>query len=279
MAKILIIGCGVIGMALGNVLSGKGHQVTGLRRNPPVSDANTFKFITADIQSRKDIESLDSDFDTLFFIVSPDERSENNYRNLYETGLNHLLARYSQANKTKWFFVSSTSVYSQTEGEWVNEASLAEPDNVCSQVIRQAELRLIETSPKHTVVRFSGIYGPGREHLLRMAQQSPAIQKSPPYYTNRIHQDDCVAVLAFLLEQHLAGVTMESCYLATDDNPAPMWEVITWLTQQMNCNPPVEKTVGTVCSMNKRCDNSKLKALGYQFKYPGFRHGYLELIQ
>lgn len=278
MAKLLIVGCGAIGTELGNQLSSLGHQVTGVKRNPPATDTSKFNYFAVDIVSAKNLENLDSDYDYLYFIVSPDERSEKSYRDLYETGLNHLLAKFANSKQPRWFFVSSTSVYAQTKGEWVDEESPAEPDNVCSQLIRQAELRLINLNAGHTIVRFSGIYGPGREYLLRMAKQSPAIQQTPPYYTNRIHQQDCVGVLAFLLEQQLAGAPLESCYLASDDDPAPMWDVITWLTQQMQCNEPVVKNLTSEISMNKRCNNSKLKKLGYHFRYPSFKDGYSELI-
>jgi nucleoside-diphosphate-sugar epimerase len=279
MAKLLIVGCGSIGTELGNQLSSQGHQVTGLKRNPPATDTRKFNYVAADIGSIKSLENLDTDFDYLYFIVSPDQRSEKSYRDLYETGLNNLLAKFGNSKQPTWFFISSTSVYGQTQGEWVDEESRAEPDNVCSQLIRQAELRLINLNAGHTIIRFSSIYGPGREYLLRMTKQSPAIQQTPPYYTNRIHQQDCVGVLAFLLEQRMAGVPLELCYLASDDDPAPMWDVITWLTQQMQCSKPVVKNLTNEISMNKRCNNSKLKKLGYQFHYPGFKDGYSELIR
>jgi nucleoside-diphosphate-sugar epimerase len=265
-------------LELGNLLTSKGHQVTGLKRHPPVSTDYIFNFFTADITTSVSLENLDDDFEYLFFIVSPDERTETKYRDVYENGVNHLLKKFGATTKTRWFFVSSTSVYSQSRGEWVNEDSGAEPDNSCSQLIRAAELRLSNLNSGHTIVRFSGIYGPGREYLLRMASKTPEIQKEPPYYTNRIHQQDCVAVLAFLLEQRLAGVALEPCYLASDDDPAPMWEVMSWLANQLACNPPVVKSTNSDVSMNKRCDNQKLKKLGYQFRYPSYREGYSELI-
>jgi nucleoside-diphosphate-sugar epimerase len=133
-------------------------------------------------------------------------------------------------------------------------------------------------STQNIIVRFSGIYGPGREYLLRLASQSPEIQQDPPYFTNRIHQQDCVSVLAFLCECHLAGVELEQCYIASDDDPAPMWEVISWLASQMNCQPPGIKTTDDKPDLNKRCNNQRLKALGYTFKYPNYKTGYLELL-
>lgn len=272
MAKILIAGCGAIGSELAGVLSAKGHDVTGLKRKPPLSAPGSVRYVAADIRSPTDLADSATDFTHAFFIVAPDGRTEQSYRAVYETGLNNLLARLPD---TRWIMVSSTSVYGQTHGEWVDEDSVAEPGNVTSGLIRQAEQKLMDLNPANIVVRFSGIYGPGREYLLRQAMQSPAIQQTPPYFTNRIHQRDCVGVLAFLLEQRLAGKALAQCYLASDDDSAPMWDVMTWLAEQLHCSPPIVKAGA---GMNKRCSNARLKALGYQFQYPGYKDGYLELI-
>jgi nucleoside-diphosphate-sugar epimerase len=280
MAKILIIGCGAIGTQLAHVLSTNGHQVTGLKRNPPKTDAGNVNYFTADITAPADLKDLPLDFDVLYFIVSPDGRNEESYRDIYESGLNNLLNKFTLAGSTPhWIFVSSTSVYGQSKGEWVDEDSIAQPENVTSQRIRQAEKKLMDLDANNIVVRFSGIYGPGREFLLRMAMQGPAIQKNPPYFTNRIHEQDCIGVLAFLLERRLAGVALKQCYLASDDDPAPMWEVISWVAEHLKCQPPVVKSVDDHGVMNKRCNNQRLKALGYKFHYPSFKDGYLELIK
>jgi len=275
MAKILIVGCGAIGSELAEVLSAQGHEVTGLKRKPPLSASGPIRYIAADISSSADLAGLDSDFSQAFFIVSPDGRDEQSYRAVYETGLDNLLVRLAQ---TPWLMVSSTSVYGQSQGEWVDEDSVAEPANITSQLIRQAEQTLLALNPANIVVRFSGIYGPGREHLLRQAMQSPAIQQTPPYFTNRIHQRDCIAVLAFLLEQRLAGKALAQCYLASDDDPAPMWEVMTWLADRLHCPPPSVKKADADAGMNKRCSNARIKALGYRFQYPSYKDGYSELI-
>jgi nucleoside-diphosphate-sugar epimerase len=275
MARLLIIGCGATGTQLAQVLLDKGHEVTGLKRNPPTSAAN-FNYFAADITSAKALEKLDNDFDVLFFMVSADSRTEKSYRDIYEAGLDNLLVKFA---RHPWIFVSSTRVYSQSKGEWVDETSIAQADTPTSRLIRQAEQKLTVLNPNNIVVRFSGIYGAGREYLLRMAQQVPSIQQQPSYFTNRIHQQDCVEVLVFLLEQRLAGVTLEQCYLASDDNPAPLWDVMAWLAEQMQCQPPRVKVVGENAGMNKRCCNQRLKALGYTFRYPSYQEGYSELIK
>ncbi|MDD1605152.1 MAG: NAD-dependent epimerase/dehydratase family protein [Methylococcaceae bacterium] len=275
MAKILIIGCGIIGTELARVLTIKGHHVTGVRRNPPPSNGD-IHIVRANINSATALEKLDNDFDHLFFIVSADGRTEQSYREVYEIGLNNVLHKFAHL---PWIFVSSTSVYGQSQGEWVNEDSIAQPDNFNSQLIRQAEQQVTALNPQNTVVRFSGIYGAGREYLLNKAKQSPIIQQTPPYFTNRIHQDDCVQVLAFLLEKKLAGITLAQYYLASDNDPAPLYEVISWMAQQLNCPAPPIKASTSDDTLNKRCDNQRLKALGYQFSYPSYKDGYTKLIQ
>lgn len=279
MAKILIIGCGSLGYELAKQLANAGHDVTGLKRNPPTSSEEKFTFFRADITVPQDLEKLETDFEHIFFIVSADSRNENSYHDIYEIGINHVLSKFALANlSAPWIFVSSTSVYGQNQGEWVDEDSVTLPNKSTSLKIVNAEQKLIALNPNNVVVRFSGIYGPGREYLLRTAKQTPSIQQHPPYYTNRIHQRDCVGVLKFLLEQRLAGISLGQCYLASDDDPAPLWDVISWLAGQMQCNPPKPKIMGQDGDMNKRCRNERLKKLGYNFVYPDYKSGYSELV-
>ncbi len=275
MANILIIGCGAIGTELARDLINQGHTVTGVKRNPPQNESGIF-YVGADISTAIELEKLTTNFDQLFFIVSADGRTEQSYREVYEIGLNNVLAKFASV---PWIFVSSTSVYGQSQGEWVDEDSTAQPDNFNSQLIRQAEQRVIALNPKNTVVRFSGIYGAGREYLLNRAKQSPAIQQTPPTFTNRIHQEDCVQVLAFLLKKKLADSPLAHYYLASDDDPAPSYEVMSWLAQQLNCPAPTIKPIDSNDTMNKRCNNQRLKTLGYQFIYPSYKDGYAKLIK
>lgn len=279
MAKILIVGCGQLGTPLAHLLSEQGHQVTGLKRHPPKAADRQLRYLTADLAKPESLAGLPTDFDWVYFIVSPDGRGNvQSYQDVYGTGLTQLLGLFAKAASTpRWIFVSSTSVYGQTQGEWVDEASATQPTEPSSLLIKQAEQQVLAANPGNIVVRFSGIYGPGREYLLRLAQTTPAIQHTPPYYTNRIHQDDCVAVLAFLLARGLAGDSLASCYLASDDDPAPQWEVIAWIAAQMHCPTPTMRDLDGV-TMNKRCRNQQLKALGYPFIYPSYKDGYKPMI-
>ena len=276
MAKILIIGCGSVGALLAATLSANKHQVYGLRRTPPPESNNSIAYITADITNRQQLDQIETDFDYLIFMVSADSRTESSYRCVYQIGLENILSRFQH---TPIFFISSTSVYGQTNGEWVDENSDTQPESITSQLICQAEQRVMAINANNVIVRFSGIYGPGREYLLRMARKSEPVQHTPPYYTNRIHQQDCVGVLSFLIEQYLSGVKLQSCYLATDNHPATLWEVMSWLKLQMTIAAPTMKIHSEDAEQNKRCSNQRLQQLGYQFIFPDYQRGYLELIR
>ncbi|WP_431064532.1 sugar nucleotide-binding protein [Methylotuvimicrobium sp.] len=279
MTKLLIAGYGDIGARLASILDRKHYQVFGLKRNPPLSDAGGTRFLKADLTRPEDLERLDCDFDQVLYLPTPGGRDAEAYRAVFDTALNNLIQRFkADGRMPQWFFVSSTGVYGQTAGEWVDESSDAQPNSVTGQIIRKAEQTLLEHDSSAVVVRFSGIYGPGRERLLHMASRQAAIQADPPYYTNRIHQDDCAAVLAFLMKKHIEGERLDNLYLASDDNPAPMWDVISWLAQQMNSQPPIAKPADNVPDQNKRCRNSRLKTLGFRFKYPTYREGYGEMF-
>lgn len=274
MAKILIIGCGEIGYRVALALHHQGHHVVGFKRQPPVNE-RPFAMISADICRASTLSVLAVDFDVVLFIVSPDRRQEQNYQLVFETGLNNLISHFAKANKSpKWLMVSSTSVYGQNQGEWVDETSATQPGNACGRWLVSAEKHLWALNPQNCVVRFSGIYGPGRDRLLRLTAGSEHVQFEPPLFTNRIHQNDCVAVLLFLLEKQLAGNLQDSCYLASDDEPAPLWDVMLWIAEQYGYPEPLAANSRPQAQQNKRCSNARLKALGYRFLYPGYRDGY-----
>lgn len=279
MAKILIAGCGDIGLRLAKSLQGQGHCVVGLRRHPPVADNGSLSYCRADMTRPQELARLDHDIDQIFFMPAPDRRGVEAYRAVFQISLDNLLARLaSQSAPPHWFFISSTSVYGQSQGEWVDEDSTAEPKTETGRIIRQAELTVLKEAPKSVIVRFSGLYGPGRDYLLKKTAQSPVIQLHPPYFTNRIHQDDCASVLAFLSARQLAGQALDNCYLASDDDPAPLWQVINWLAERLQCPGPVPDTGEGSLNQNKRCRNERLKALGYRFIHPSYRDGYLSMI-
>jgi nucleoside-diphosphate-sugar epimerase len=274
MAVILIVGCGSIGFPVAQTLHDKGHRVVGLKRRP--SEACTpFSLIAGDICRPLVLMGLPRHIDLIVFVVSPGNRDAAAYQALYQTGLQNVLNYFQvQGTPPKWLMVSSSSVYGQRLGEWVDEISEVKPDNAASRYLLAAEQTLSAGNTEHCVVRFSGIYGPGRDWLIRRVASAEPIQRFPPLYTNRIHHEDCVAVLLFLIGKLLAGETLARCYLASDDDPAPLWDVVEWIAQKYGFSQPHALESHPGAAQNKRCSNARLSALGYKFLFPSYRDGY-----
>jgi len=165
-------------------------------------------------------------------------------------------------------------VYGQSHGEWVDECSVTEPRNVTGTIILQAESAFLGFSKRNCIIRFSGIYGRGKSHLLDAVIRNGEVQYEPPYYMNRIHWQDCVQVVRFIANEMLAGKGLESIYLASDDDPAPKWDVFNFLASKLELAPPQKAVLHQGADQNKRCSNRRLKQLGYRFKYSSYTEGF-----
>lgn len=274
MATVLLAGCGSIGAALGIQLQTAGFSVIGLRRS---AVAMPFPMLQADFTQPLDPALFSQPIHYVVHTATPSERSDAGYEKAYPGSVRHLLTALHHHPLRRYFFVSSTAVYAQDAGEWVDETSITAPLNFNGTRMLEAEQLLVNSGVPATCVRFGGIYGQGRNYLIRRVQNGAEVQSHPPSYTNRIHQDDCVGVLQFLLEKNEAGATLEPIYLGVDDDPASEETVCRWLAQQLNAPEPILKTAPGA-SQNKRCSNARLRQLGYPFLYPDFRSGYTAVL-
>jgi nucleoside-diphosphate-sugar epimerase len=176
--------------------------------------------------------------------------------------------------------VSSTSVYGQNGGEWVDENAITESESPTARVLRDAEMQILAHPPGNTVVRFSGIYGAGRQRLLRVVADGEPVQYEPPTYTNRVHRADCIGVLLFLLERRWTGIALDRIYLASDCEPASAGAVASWIAAQLGRAPPPARVGnGGVAGANKPSSRARLQSMGYRFQFPTFREGYGSMIQ
>ncbi|HRD48731.1 MAG: SDR family oxidoreductase [Candidatus Competibacter sp.] len=290
MARILIAGCGDVGATLGQSLSGAGHEIWGLKRRPADLPPG-IRPLAADLTDPATLTTLPSALDFVVYSAAATGFSADAYQAAYVTGVRNLLNALADAGQQprRLLFTSSTSVYAQHQGEWVDEDSPAEADGFSGRCIREGE-RLMGTSRWPAVaVRFGGIYGPGRTRLIESVRDGSATRPAgPPLYTNRIHRDDCARVLEHLLFLPDA----ESIYLAVDDDPAPLDEVLDWLAIQVGApKPPLAAhpllkpgaQAGSHPALrmraSKRCRNARLRASGFNFRYPGYREGYAALLR
>jgi len=273
MAKVLIAGCGDIGSRLGSQLSDAGHQVYGIRRNTDLLPEGIHP-IAADLH--QDNLDLPTDLDYVFYMASAGKYNDFAYYQAYVAGMKNLLNALAGQSIKRLFFTSSTSVFSQSEGEWVTEDSPAEEHNFSSKRILEGEQLALNARFPATVVRFGGIYGPGRTHIIDQVMKGKA-QCMEDVYSNRIHTDDCVGVLSHLM--HLDNP--DSLYIGVDNQPTLSCEVYEWLAEQLSVGTiehaePTENS--RLMRSNKRLSNARLRASGYQFIYPTYQEGYASLI-
>ena len=211
--------------------------------------------------------------------LTPAAFNDEGYRTVYVEGIANLLqALAGQASLKRLLFVSSTSVYHQTDGQWVDEESATLPESFSGKRLLEAEQLLAESAIATTVVRFAGIYGPGRRRLIEQVKARQGCAETPALYTNRIHRDDCVGILAHLINCDRSGKLMADCYIGVDSEPVTMWQLKNWLAQQMNIAPAALIKKSATRRNSKRCSNRRLLATGYQLQYAGYQQGYGALL-
>lgn len=296
--KVLFAGCGDIGVRairmLPNSSLKKVYQALAMRRNTSVLPAN-IETIKGDLCNRKDfLNILDtSHIDAIVVTLTPDHMSDQGYLDSYVTGARALKFAFRKTTHTPRLviWISSSGVYGQTNGEWVDEISEVSPKSYRGRRLLEAEqivrslsddmMSYEKHSVKSVVIRFSGIYGPGRGRLLSKIKQGIVAPKEPRYWTNRIHSEDCAGIIIHFLELYAQSKHLANLYLATDDEPMSAHEVQSWLAKEMkvsfseNDNEKNEK-LNTVA--NRRCSNKLLKQSGYRFIFPNFREGYRPLL-
>jgi len=270
--QTLIIGCGYIGLPLALRLAEAGHEITAWVHSTASAEslaAHRFHRVIAGSVADNNIWSaLGETCDLVIHCASSGRGGESAYEQVFLKGTLMMNAYQPRARK---LFVSSTSVYRQTQGEIVTEESPAEPDTATGRILRVAEK--VALGAGATVVRSTGIYGPNRGVLFEKFRRGEAVIEGDGLrWINQIHQRDLVAALAHLIEAGAPG----EIYNATDDTPATYRDYYAWcakfLGQPMPPHGPVnpQRKRGLT---NKRVSNAKLRATGWQPIYPSFSEG------
>jgi nucleoside-diphosphate-sugar epimerase len=278
MANILIMGCGYIGTHLGLLLSKNGHTVWGAKRTVEGLPAS-IKPIQVDVMNLTDAD-LPEHLDYVFYMVSPDAYSDEAYRIAYEHGVRNLLFALEKARQKpkRVIMVSSTGVYGQQRGEWVDESSATNPMDFAGFRVLMGEDTFLDSTFHVSIIRLGGIYGPGRGNLIQRVKRNEAKCSVPSPYTNRIHLADAVGVLSHVMNLE----EPENIYLGVDCDPCLRNDVIQWLAKKLGVkvmwsDRPDRSSPRPIS--NKKCKNTRLMSSGYQFIYPSFKEGYGALIR
>ncbi|OWJ95451.1 NAD(P)-dependent oxidoreductase [Pseudomonas sp. A46] len=277
--SLLIAGCGDVGGRLARLMLEDGWTVHGLRRHVAALPAGVHP-VAGDLERPERPRDWPTGrLDYLVYSAAASQHDEAGYRSAYVEGLRHVLAWLEATGQTprRLLFVSSSGVYGQRDGEWIDEDAPAEADTYSGRVMLEAERLALSSGIPATRVRLSGIYGPGREWLLKQVRMGYRVVSAPPLYANRIHVDDCAGLLAHLLRADASGEALADCYLGVDDAPAPLHEVVGWLRERLGVTDWAEEST-VRRSGSKRCSNARARALGWAPRYPSYREGYAAIL-
>ncbi len=270
----LIIGQGDIGLPVTNLLAQKGLAVVGLAR----SDRSHYglndkaKFMQADALKLSS-EQL-QDFTGIAIIVTPDEYSTSGYNDSYLAICQHIAELADKLNTLERIvFISSTGVYGQNNGEWVDEYTVPiTPNREASKVILQAEQALQQGfGDKAIIIRPSGIYGRERLMRLRKAREEKKDPIARDDWSNRIMDSDLVTIIAKVLTIE----TPKPLYIATDYSTVTTFELTTWLSQQVGTTLPEIDKAKT--SMTGKRLHSNIPLVWLEF--PDWKAGYYDILQ
>lgn len=281
MSKILIAGCGYVGCALAERLVSNADSVWGLRRR--VHDLPLgVQPIEADLSVARTLRDLPPGLDFVVYAASPSGLDDAYYRTAYVEGPTRLLEALDaqQQRPRRIFFLSSTSVYAQHKGEWVDEGSPTEPAHFSGRRVLEGEQRMRDSAYATTVLRLGGIYGPRRTSLIERVRAGQATYaKGAARYMNRIHRDDICGAILHLMRLE----SPERTYNVVDDEPAEESVVLRWLAGVLGAPEPragkEAEPSGRRGLSNKRVRNARLRESGYALAYPTFREGYAALLE
>ncbi|MFC6633784.1 NAD-dependent epimerase/dehydratase family protein [Microbulbifer taiwanensis] len=286
--KLWIFGCGDLGARLALQLNRQEYAVYGVRRNPLVAlaskrRADVVNWRRGDATKKEDIERLLGDgADVVLATFTPDEHTQSGYHRAYidtATALAEALPNLARPPRLL-IWVSSTRVYGQSGDQFLDEQTPAIPSGFQGDILLAAEEIIRSAVPGTCVVRFAGIYGPGRDRLLSQVRAGRCAPPQPPQFSNRIHVDDSIGFLIHLMEKHKAGWSPEQLYIGADSLPVPMYELQRWLVKAMGyTGAHLREIVETSERRSKKLSNRRMLESGYELKYPDYKVGYSALLE
>lgn len=275
--KTLIIGTGYLGERVARLLVARGDRVYGTTRSLGRAIELSrlgIEAVVADVMVPDSLSRL-PEVDRVLYCVGYDRSKGVPIREVYVEGLRHALGHLvDRAGRV--VYAGSTGVYGQNDGEWVDEDSPAEPRSESGKACLEAEETLRSSALPSTILRYSGLYGPGRIMRREGLLKAEPIVGDPDKFLNLIHIDDAARAAIAALDHPEPGVL----YLATDNRPAPRREFYTLAAEALGAPAPrfeVPEPGSAKAGRdesNKRASNAKIRAeLGFEPLYPDVTTG------
>jgi nucleoside-diphosphate-sugar epimerase len=259
--RLLLIGHGYLGQAVAERFRQDAWRVI------PVSLSGGEDSLACDVSDPSAVATLPQ-ADAILHCAASGRGGAEAYRKVFVEGCQNLIQHFPE---TPLLFTSSTSVHAQTDGSLVTESSPTLPDRETGRLLLQAENLVLAAGG--TVARLAGLYGPGRSVILRRFLHDEAtLEEDGSRYLNQIHRDDAAEALHLLLAGPQAP--HPGVFLVADDDPMTQIDCYRWLAAHFHKTLPPSAPRDPNRKRgwsHKRISNQKLRALGWQARYPSFR--------
>ena len=272
----LVIGCGYLGHRVARSWQDCGWDVAVLTRSVERAadlERSGLAVCVGDVTDLDSLAALPSADVVLFAVGRDRERTSQTVREVSLDGLQNVID-VLEDRVDRFVFVSSTGVYGQADGQWVDEDSATEPSRENGRVLVESESVVRSRfGDRARVMRLAGLYGPGRLISRRETLLAGAVLGGrPDAWLNLTHVDDAArAVVA------ASSADQEGTWLICDDNPVRRGEYFGRLAELFGAPPPTfdaQRGGSRIDGLGKRCRNLKMKEqLGVSLRYPSFEDG------
>jgi nucleoside-diphosphate-sugar epimerase len=279
--RILLAGCGDVGTRAAKLLLARSdaadhdqvraNKIFALRRRPPPGDDSGIEWLRGDLTDAGSLRAvLPADITQLVYLPTPDRRDEAAYRATFVDGLQQVMQALDGRSLKRVLFVSSSAVYGDHHGDWVDESTPVAPSGFNGRVLLEAEQWLATQPVTSIVLRLAGLYGPGQLLLLdRLRAGQARVPRQTTHWANRIHTDDAAAAIVHLLQID----DPQPLYLGADDTPLPLDVLYDALATMIGAAPPQNGPPPAGIG-SKRLRNARLRASGFVPRWPDSREGY-----
>lgn len=267
--RIAVLGAGYVGTAVARALVAAGDTVWAVRRTArPTNDGITW--LAGDLATGA-VEGLPGQLDAVILSVAPSGGTDR-YEDTYPPAARTALAIATATGARALGYTSSTGVYGEQDGGWVEESTPRRGAGQGNGALIEAEDTLLQSGrPGVTVLRVAGIYGPGRDPRGRYARPE-MLPRRGQYWTNLAHQADIVSAILHALPYARAPRALN----VSDGHPALAADVARWCAAERGINPDtlVFENDSPLGRSNQRVSNAALRATGWEPQFPSFREGF-----
>lgn len=263
-----------------------GWSVTAFTRNLKTAEKAEqlgAKTVTGNLQDHDWWHRISPGFDHVVNSVGAFSPSLEGYKQSYLLGMQSIAGwmEKTQIRFENLIFTSSSSVYPQQDGSLVNEESDNSGVSPRGQILLEAEKICLSTSTelaaRSSVIRLSGLYGPGRHLLVDKIRRNEPMSGNPDRVLNLTHRDDAVSAILAILQagDDYKGGILNAC----DGQHATRGEIVRWVAEQLGTTAPKFEGADQDNGPHRRVDNSKIKqVLEWSPKYPTFQSGYQDFL-